>query len=141
MLQDSCIQSQPPCGCTALLSVLTSSLWDRYCLGNFSFCTEFLFLHWSQLTSSSLLVVCPTPSPTLLLSKMLLLLASVKQLVLRNQKSYNYSIPHSQLTAMPGTWRGLLGSEGGATGCDSRTPEFGFDCVACQALEHLFQVP
>lgn len=31
----------------------------------------------SQLTSSSLLVVCPAPSPTLLLIKMLLLLVSV----------------------------------------------------------------
>lgn len=89
MLQDSCIQSQPLRGCTALHSVFTSSLLDRYCLGNFSFCTI------SQLTSSSLLVVCSTPSPTLLLSKMLFLLASVRQLVLRNQKSYNYSIPHS----------------------------------------------
>lgn len=31
--------SQPPRGCI-VLSVLTSSLWDRYCLGNFSFCTD-----------------------------------------------------------------------------------------------------
>lgn len=84
--------------------------------------------------------MCPAPSPTLLLSKMLLLLAPVRQLVLRNNKSYNYSIPHSQLTGMPGPGGSLLGSEGGATGCDSRTLGFDSDCVACQAHEHLFQV-
>lgn len=90
--------SQPLRGCIALLSLLSSSLLYRYCLGNFSFCT-----HLSadqQLSSGGVSHSLSHPAPE---QNAAFTGFSERQLVLRNQKSCNYSIPHSQLIGMPGT--------------------------------------